>query len=135
MSTINLAVLALYPAVIVFAWLPVWLYAFNVLLPAWRRGQLNILEHALIVAVVAYASADLTENIFYGTARIFPEQFDWIESVLPWVGAMKVIILMAGVFAVAAYEKSVHDRTSLPRLVAVALAIWIAAFFWLMTRG
>lgn len=134
MTTIDMIVLALYPPVVFFAAWAVWCFGANVLLPAYRMGSLSVRDHALPIALVLVATADLVENLFYGYARLDPNGYAKITGVLSAVGPMKTLILFGLIFAVAGYRKAVNGTADLGRLIAWAVGLWLLTFVVLALR-
>lgn len=133
MSITDVAVLALYPAIVVFAGWSVYLYGFRVIWPAWRMGELRMRDHALPMAVVLAAGADTAENLYYGASRLIPDGYLLAGFTMSAVGPMKAVILFAGVLAVAGYKQAVTGRSVLSDLACKACLIWAASFVVLST--
>lgn len=132
MGLIDFAVLALYPPIIFFALWAVWLYGGHVIWPAVREGMLNVRDHALPIALVLTASADLVENTFYGYARIDKEGYNHLTTVLPFIGPMKIVILIGTMFAIAGYQKAVYGATRMAQLITLAWCMWCTSFLVLV---
>lgn len=127
MSSIDIAVLALYPPVIVFSGWAVWLYVVNVLIPAYRSGVFNLSDHALVLAFALITSADFLENIYYGFARIDSKLYSAFSNFLPTVGILKTIILAGTIFAVAGYRKAITGQMKIAPLAMMAWSIWFVS--------
>lgn len=136
MTRIDLAVLGLYFPIVVFSGWALWLYLARVLYPAIQRRVFSLRDHALVVAIALALAADLSENLYYGTARLDAEWYFYLTNALPAVGLGKGLILAAAVFAVAGYKKAVYGEAKLSRLVLFAFLLWVAsALFWVGWLG
>jgi hypothetical protein len=132
MTITDASVIALYPPIIFYAMWAVFLYGYHVIWQALKIHSLNVRDHALPIAIVLCAGALLIENLFYGYARIDHRGYDYLTTILNFVGPMKTIILCGLVFAVASYKKAVEGQTALARLFGVAFAIWFTTFILIM---
>jgi len=127
MNSVDLAVLALYPPVIIFSGWAVYLYIVKVIAPAWRDGTFNLADHALVIAFALITAADFLENIYYGAARLDKGLYIAMTGFLPTVGILKVVILGGTIFAISGYRKALYGKMQLTQLSFAAWSIWLTS--------
>lgn len=121
---LEVAVLGLYAPIIIFSGLSCWLFMSRLILPAFRRGKLDVEHYAIGVSATFALAAHFAENVWYGTARWFG-QFAMLNDQLIFVGAWKVLILISTVFAVAALQVGTSNKATLGRVFRLALICWL----------
>lgn len=121
---VEALVQGIYLPIIVFAGLSCYLLCARLLWPAWREKRLDVMHYALGISCSLSLASSFGEAVYYGVPRWLNE-FDAWNRRLGFVGALKLLVLGAAVFAMTAINNQPSSSANLYRVAGWAGVIWL----------
>ena len=119
------AVLAgIYVPLIIASIVAMCMYGGSVLVPAIRNGKLSIEDHGIVIGIFLLFSAGMIENSYYWIGRLYPEQYSEMGWSIGSVLAIKIVILVGALYAIAGWMRSVYKHSCITCLMAIAGSLW-----------
>jgi hypothetical protein len=119
---------ALNLPLLVAAVMAAWLLARDVLLPAWRRGELSLRHHGFPAAIVLAFAVDSVQAVYYSIGRMLPGTFDALYYAYGPLAMIRLTVIAAALMALATYAQIAGWRWRWPWLLAGAVGLWAFAF-------
>ena len=126
---------ALNLPLLVLAVATAYLFARDVLLPAWRKGELSLRHHGLPGCIVLGFSADVVQTLYYGLGRLMPDLWPTLYYAYGPLSVVRLAVVAASLLALATYAAIAGWRMRWAHLTLAAAALWAAAFAALLHWG
>lgn len=127
-------VLGLYVPIVLFSATACWLVVTRLILPAYRKGKLDVEHYAVGGSLVFALAAHLSENLYYGAARWFGK-FEMLNDQLLFIGAWKLLILISLVLALTWVRAAEHPPRVEPWMAPEDVKVlYLRHGLWLLAR-
>ena len=126
---------ALSLPLLVLAVVTVYLLSRDVLLPAWRKGELSLRHHGLPGCIVLGFAADAVQTLYYAAGRLLPELWPTLYYAYLPLSLVRLTVVAGGLLALATYAAIAGWRIRWAHLSLGAVALWAAAFAALLHWG
>jgi hypothetical protein len=128
------AFVSLYLPLVSVAAVVSFLLVRDVLLPAWRRKELDLRHHGLPASIALAFGVDAVENVYYSIARFWPSMEPVIRGNYPTLSALRIVVMCAGVIALLTYARMADWPMRTWQLLAGLAGMWGVMFVFLVTR-
>ena len=128
------AFVSLYLPLVTVAALVSFLLVRDVLLPAWKRRELDLRHHGLPASIALAFGVDAIENIYYSVARFWPAMEPVIRGNYPALSVLRIVVMLAGVLALLTYARMADWPMKTWQLILGLVGMWAVMFLFLITR-
>jgi hypothetical protein len=112
-----------------------YLFARDVLLPAWRKRELSMRHHGLPGCIVLGFGADAVQTIYYGAGRLMPDLWPTLYYAYAPLSVVRLAVIGGSLLALASYAAIAGWRMRWAHLALGAVVLWAVAFAALLTWG